>query len=320
LAAARGQARWFAKDATVVARTSASIKNAKVSVLIPTYNRQELLARAVSSAQSQTHQNIEIVISDNCSTDGTWASAQRFAAADPRIRCWRNDSNLGPLRNWIAGLEHCSGEYIKILWSDDWIEPTFIAESLAALAAYPQAGLAFTATLVHAADSDDVYYHFPQRHFYTVEEYLTEAVQSGHLPLSPGCTLVSRHAASFRCSYPRWGRLEKIALHTGAGSDMLFIWEAVLRSGGVVHVPRFLSHFDCSPTSITMTQYDRVAEGYRLARRFFLDFVVKDVQLRSRLQQQYRTVNHVPFLKRWERTLRTGVRRSAANVFARLGL
>jgi glycosyltransferase involved in cell wall biosynthesis len=294
--------------------------NAKVSVLIPTFNREELLARAVSSAQAQTHQNIEIVISDNCSTDGSWSCAQRLASDDTRINCWRNDSNLGPLRNWIAGLERCTGDYIKILWSDDWIEPSFISESLAAFATHPQAGVAFTATLVHAPGSDDVYYHFPQRHFYGPEEYLIEAVQSGHLPLSPGCTLVSRDIASFRCTYPRWGKLERIALNTGAGSDMLFIWEAVLRSGGVVHVPRFLSHFDCSPTSITMTQYDRVAEGYRLARRFFLDFVVKDVQLRSRLQQEYRPANHVPFLKRWERTLRIGMRRSAASVFARLGL
>jgi len=304
----------------VVARTSTSIMNAKVSVLIPTFNREQLLARAVSSAQAQTHRNIEIVISDNCSTDGTWSAANRMAADDSRIHCWQNASNVGPLRNWIAGLQHCTGEYIKILWSDDWIEPTFISESLAVLAAHPQAGVAFTATLVHSPLSDDVYYHFPLRHFYTAEEYLREAVQSGQLPLSPGCTLVARDAASFRCTYPRWGRLEKIALGTGAGSDMLFIWEAVLRSGGVAHVPRFLSHFDCSPTSITMTQYSRVAEGYRLARRFFLDYVVKDVQLRSRLQQEFRPVNHDPFLKRWERTLRLGMRRSAANVFARLGL
>jgi len=304
----------------VVARASAAIEPPKVSILIPTYNREQLLVRAVQSALDQTHKNIEVIISDNCSTDETWPVAQRFALADARVRCFQNSTNVGPLKNWIAGMEHCTGDYIKILWSDDWIEPTFLAEALAALAAHPGAGVAFTATLVHGPLSDAVHYHFPFRLFYPAEEYLCESIQGDSMPLSPGCTLIARQWASFRGSYPRWQRLEMIALDTGAGSDMLFIWEAALRSGGVAHVPKFLSHFYASPTSLTLVHQDRVAEGYRLAKRYFLESVVEDMQLRRRLKEPFRPPDRGPFLKRVERKLRLGMRRSAAAVFARLGL
>src|SRR5260221_13374534 len=123
----------------------------KVSVLIPVYNREALVARSIESARRQTHENLEIVVSDNASADRTWDVINRFAAADSRIRPLRNETNLGPTRNWIRGLAECTGDFVKILWSDDWLEPSCIEELLRPMADQPDVGLAFSAVVVHFA-------------------------------------------------------------------------------------------------------------------------------------------------------------------------
>ncbi len=77
-----------------------------VSVLITVFNRECYLAAAVDSVLAQTMQDFEIVIVDDCSTDGSVDIARAYAARDPRIRFFRNDRNLGdyPNRNKAAGL------------------------------------------------------------------------------------------------------------------------------------------------------------------------------------------------------------------------
>ena len=80
----------------------------KVSILIPVYNRPEQILRAVHGALAQTHRNLEVIISDNASTDGTWAAVQRLAAEDARVLAYRNPTNLGPIRNWIGAMSQLS--------------------------------------------------------------------------------------------------------------------------------------------------------------------------------------------------------------------
>jgi glycosyltransferase involved in cell wall biosynthesis len=241
----------------------------KVSILIPVYNRAGLIVRCLTSALAQTHTNIEVVVSDNASTDDTWSVVNRLAASDSRVRPFRNDSNLGPVRNWIAGLAQCTGEYVKVLWSDDWIEPTFVAELLASMDADPQIGLAFSATLVHFADRDEPFHYFPDQRLFPRTAYLTEALVRGKTPVSPGCTLVRRDLALFQFPIGDNRDLNSIAERYGAGPDLLFILEAVARSTHVAHVPKFLAHFGAEQSSITVRHPREVQLGYKLTRDYF---------------------------------------------------
>ena len=102
----------------------------RVSTVIPVYNRQELVKPAMESALAQSVEGHEIVVIDNCSTDGTWAVVQDYAKRDSRIRCLRNDRNVGPVRNWRLGIEAARGEYCHLLFSDDRLEPDFLVETL----------------------------------------------------------------------------------------------------------------------------------------------------------------------------------------------
>ena len=102
----------------------------RVSTVIPVYNRQDLVKLAMESALAQSVEGHEIVVIDNCSTDGTWAVVQDYAKRDSRIRCLRNDRNVGPVRNWRLGIEAARGEYCHLLFSDDRLEPDFLVDTL----------------------------------------------------------------------------------------------------------------------------------------------------------------------------------------------
>ena len=90
-----------------------------VSIVIPVFNRETLVQEAIESALKQTYDNIEIVVVDNCSTDKTWEVLQKYN--NPKIKIFRNNTNIGPVLNWKKGIELSSGEYIKLLFSDDMI-------------------------------------------------------------------------------------------------------------------------------------------------------------------------------------------------------
>jgi glycosyltransferase involved in cell wall biosynthesis len=104
-----------------------------VSIGLPTYNRAGTLRRSIASALAQSHRNIELVISDNASTDETEAICREFAAGDPRVRYIRQEKNLGPTPNFLAVLEASRGEYFMWLCDDDWLDPSYIEECVAEL-------------------------------------------------------------------------------------------------------------------------------------------------------------------------------------------
>ena len=114
----------------------------KVSVLIPVYNGQTHLPTCLESVLSQSFADMEILISDNGSTDGTRAIIEHFAARDPRIRWWQNDRNLGMIGNHNHCLREARGEYVKFIHADDLLlAGSAIAKMVAALDSHPSAVL-----------------------------------------------------------------------------------------------------------------------------------------------------------------------------------
>lgn len=101
-----------------------------VSIGIPTYDRADMLRRAILSALAQDYRNIELVISDNASSDGTEAVCREFAAADRRIKYIRQPRNLGPTPNFVAVLEQATGDYFMWLCDDDWLDTNYVSACL----------------------------------------------------------------------------------------------------------------------------------------------------------------------------------------------
>lgn len=96
-----------------------------ITIAIPTYNRANLyLEQAIECALNQTYPNIEIIISDNCSTDDTETVVKNFN--DPRIRYFRQEKNIGGNNNFNFCIKQAKGEYFLLLMDDDLIDSDFI--------------------------------------------------------------------------------------------------------------------------------------------------------------------------------------------------
>jgi glycosyltransferase involved in cell wall biosynthesis len=91
----------------------------KVSVLMPIYNAEQYLSECLDSIVSQDFTDMEILVSDNQSTDGTLKIIKGYAARDARIRWWQNPKNLGLTDNHNVCLLQAKGEYVKYIHADD---------------------------------------------------------------------------------------------------------------------------------------------------------------------------------------------------------
>lgn len=89
----------------------------EVTIAIPVYNREKMVVQALESALAQNVKGLEILVVDNCSTDGTWEVLQGFS--DPRLRIVRNETNVGLQGNFNRCLELAGGRYVMVLCSDD---------------------------------------------------------------------------------------------------------------------------------------------------------------------------------------------------------
>ena len=103
----------------------------KVTIAIPTFNRSALLVMAVRSALAQTYENIEVLVSDNASTDDTFLRLAEIS--DRRLTVIKQPCNLGMVANWNTCLEKASGQFIILVSDDDYLESRAIEKMLAEL-------------------------------------------------------------------------------------------------------------------------------------------------------------------------------------------
>ncbi len=126
--------------------------NPLVSICIPTYNREKMVGKAIGSALAQTYRNIEVIVVDNASTDATEAVVRSYA--DPRLKFFKNPTNLGLFGNFNQCLAHAQGEFIHILHSDDYIDPRFTEHCIRFYQEHPSTGLTFTQAYYLSAQSE----------------------------------------------------------------------------------------------------------------------------------------------------------------------
>ena len=111
---------------------SSATQRPLVCIGIPTYNRANTtFPDTLASATAQTYENIEIVISDNCSTDGTQRLVEGLG--DPRIRYFRQDENIGANANFNACARAARGVYFVLLHDDDLLDPEFVSTCMNAV-------------------------------------------------------------------------------------------------------------------------------------------------------------------------------------------
>jgi Glycosyltransferases involved in cell wall biogenesis len=113
----------------------------KLSICIPTYNREDLLKETLDSIFGQLADghlaSVEVVVSDNASTDNTTDLIERLQSVHSNLRYFRWSENMGPDRNYLKVIEEARGEYCWFFGSDDILLPSSLEKVLAAIAKQP---------------------------------------------------------------------------------------------------------------------------------------------------------------------------------------
>jgi hypothetical protein len=121
---------------------------------IPTFNRAEFLKESLYAAINQNYPNLQIVVSDNASSDNTESVVNSFK--DSRITYHRNDSNVGAAGNFARTLELANGKYFSWLQDDDIIFGDFVSRAVAAMESSNASG--YLATAVYGATPSFLYW------------------------------------------------------------------------------------------------------------------------------------------------------------------
>jgi glycosyltransferase involved in cell wall biosynthesis len=116
----------------------------RVSVGLPVYNGERYLEESILAVLGQTLTDLELVICDNASTDGTEAICRRYAALDGRIRYQRNVENIGGQRNHLRVFELSRGHYFRWAAHDDLIASEFLERCVGVLDSDDRYVLAFS--------------------------------------------------------------------------------------------------------------------------------------------------------------------------------
>jgi glycosyltransferase domain-containing protein len=130
-----------------------------VSLGLPTYNRPDLLFRALNSLTKQTYKNIDIIVSDNASTDPRVKEiVDGFAKHDKRIRYFRQETNIGPSKNFFFVLKQSAANYFMWVADDDLREPWVVEKCVKALV--ENSKYAAVMTEVQYMDEDKLKFEF----------------------------------------------------------------------------------------------------------------------------------------------------------------
>lgn len=121
---------------------------ALITILIPTFNRANLLSRAIKSVQKQSYKNWALIISDNASTDDTASVVAEAMEKDNRISYFCHEHNIGMLANWEFAISKVGSNFFCLLSDDDLILPTFFQKTIAEMLNNKEIGLCFGVTAI----------------------------------------------------------------------------------------------------------------------------------------------------------------------------
>lgn len=243
-----------------------------VSILVPVFNRESIIEETLRSALCQTYPNIEVVIFDNASTDNTWEVIKNVASTDSRVKAFRNEVNIGPVRNWLRCVEEAAGEYGKILWSDDLISADFLEKCMPLMVA----GTAFVYSGVKIftdePEKGTPSYFIGRTGHYPSSKYVSYAMLSRDVPVSPGC-------AVFRMKDIRSNLLLNVENRVGSdfsmhaiGNDLLLFLLTAKDYPRFGFVNQPLSFFRSHSGSITVSSRDgKIPLHYALARAYYAE-------------------------------------------------
>lgn len=244
-----------------------------VSIIIPVFNRRSMISETIDAALAQTYPNVEVVIVDNASTDGTWDIIQAYTKKDRRIHAFRNETNIGPVRNWKRGVDESKGEFGKILWSDDIIAPGFLEKTVPMLQS-DDVGFVYTGVKIFssAPEMGKNSYFIGATGCYRSKAFVEEALFGNGVPVSPGCALFRLYDLKKNLMVNIPNRVNSdFAMHA-IGNDLLIFLLTAVQYKHFAFMSEPLSFFRAHEGSISIAAgAGRLPLHYALAKAYFVE-------------------------------------------------
>jgi len=208
-------------------------KNPLVSIGIPVHNSQQYIQQCIDSLSKQIYQNIELIISDNASTDLTYSLCKKFTYKDKRISLYRQEKNTGPIKNFNFVLNKAKGKYFMWAAYDDIFHKTYIKKLVYEMEKHPNVVLAVSAV----TNFDD---HNRKLNFYLKFKKISKTVDALKIYL-----LHPRYVGTLFYGIYRTSVIKKIKLHQDRRpyynglSDILTVFNVLLQ-GNLVYISKLL--------------------------------------------------------------------------------
>lgn len=240
-----------------------SAKFPKVSVFIVTYQQKDFIDEAISSALNQEYPNLEIIIGDDGSTDGTQDVLKEYASKYPAlIKLVLSSENTGITKNCNRVLKACTGDYIAFLPGDDIWLPDKITTQVNFMEAHPECAISYHNVEIFNSDTGEILglYNGPGA-TYPYEGTVDVAVKHGTFNGALSCMV--RHS-----DCPAHGFDERVPV----ASDWLFWIEVLLNGGQIRYIDEVLGKYRRHTNNVT--------ESSQLLKNFkdhlkSLDYILK---------------------------------------------
>lgn len=259
-----------------------------VSVCIPTFNREKIIAHTLESVINQSYKNIEIIISDNCSTDGTFEILKKYSEKDTRIKLFKMNENKGPVENWKNCFVNSSGQFIKYLWSDDYIDTDFIEKAVNALK--DDIGFVYAPVKWYDVKSMKIQQNIGFKVAPTVPLTLDFFIESlmlrGDAPVSGSCAMFRRNVIEDLFGTNIENCLKLDYKTNGAGFDALMFLYAVKQYKRFAYIDDSFAYYGVDSDGITVRDGQKLTPYYF---SFFYDFLItykNDTELLGRFKSR----------------------------------
>lgn len=229
----------------------------KISVVLPTYNGIKYIKQSIDSVLNQTFSDFELIIIDDCSTDGTGEFLDGYAKEDTRIRVFHNEENLKLPASLNRGFSKANGEYLTWTSDDNWYESDAFEVMVKALDDNPEVGMVYANCLV-----------------INEKERVVDAWK-----LSPPAWIRTGNCIGACFMYR-----SEVADKVGEYDATMFLaedydyWLRIYENFKMMHLTEFLYRYRTHGESLTATRLKDVhAQNARLWMRH-MDFLVNDVE------------------------------------------
>lgn len=244
----------------------------KVSIIVPAYNVEKYIYRAIESALGQDYPNIELVVVDDGSTDGTLDVIKEYSQKDSRI-IWKIQKNQGVSTARNNGINTATGKYFLFLDSDDWLERDAVSYLVELQNKYPD-------NLV----SGDRFFAYINKSGSLIRERQREGNGVIQIGLNESIATLSTGEYNLQSSCYKLFERNKVGTlkfneSISHGEDGLFVFEYLLKCRGLVFSNKPLWNILERPNSATQAPYNTkwlsAIKAAEIMKRFEFDELSK---------------------------------------------